>query len=95
MYLLMLVLFGLLCYVSFVAYAKDAKVNLTLYKQAFKAWKSFSKEDFKVLAKDAHKSPRSLRSMYTEGYEIIFYPITGLVAVVTGAIRKAHHSATV
>lgn len=95
MYLLMLVLFGLLCYVSFVAYAQDAKVNLTLYKQAFKAWKSFSKEDFKVLAKDAHKSPRSLRSMYTGGYDIIFFPIVGLFTFGLGVITKAHKRSTV
>lgn len=94
MYLLMLVLFGLLCYVSFVAYAKDAKVNLSYYKQAFTAWKSFSKDDFKVLAKDAHRSPVSLRSMYTGGYAIIFYPITGLVQGLVGVIVKAHKRAT-
>lgn len=93
MYLIIVVLFGLLMYVSFVAYAKEFKLKYSYFQMGFRAWKSLSKEDFKVLAKDATKSPLSLRSMYLNGSDIIFYPIVGIIYGLGCIVRDSHVSA--
>lgn len=93
MYLIIAVLFGLLAYVSFVAYAKEFRAVRQYYIIGFTFWKTLTKSDFKELAKGARKSPVSLRSLYQGGYDIIFYPIVGVVIGLGSVIRNSHKAA--
>ena len=54
MYLIIAVLFGLLAYVSFVAYAKEFHAVRQYYIIGFTSWQTLTKSDFKELAKGAH-----------------------------------------
>ena len=82
--------FSILAYVAFMAYAKEYRVVRAKYILGFKAWKTYSKSDFIVLAKKASKSPQSLRSMYQNGFDIIFYPISGIICGLVAVIRNTH-----
>lgn len=93
MYLIIVVLLGLLAYVSFVAYAKESHAVRQYYLIGFTFWQTLTKSDFKELAKGARKSPVSLRSLYQGGYDIIFYPIVGVVIGLGSIIRNSHKAA--
>ena len=93
MYLIIVVLFGLLAYVSFAAYAKEFHAVRQYYLIGFTFWQTLTKSDFKELAKGAHKSPVSLRSIYQGGYDIIFYHIVGVVIGLGSIIRNNHKAA--
>lgn len=84
--LITVVISAIILFLGYLGLGAELRTNWRIYKRALVVWQTFTWDDIKKLAKDAHASATSLRSLYEGGYNVIFYPITGAVAGTRGAI---------
>lgn len=80
------VIAAIILFLGYLGLGAELRTNYHIYKRALIVWQTFSWDDIKKLAKDAHASATSLRSLYEGGYNVIFYPIAGVIEGIVGAI---------
>lgn len=87
MYLIItVVIYTIILFLVYLGLGAELCTNYRIYKRTLFIWQTFTWDDIKKLAKDAHANATSLRSLYEGGYDVIFYPITGAVTGIVGAI---------